>query len=84
MPIEDMVEEKNELTDEILKPLIMQAIELGIRNMGVSEEHGGEEGGYSRMLPRERMYRDVRLYRIAEGPDEMMKHVIARHMLQME
>ena len=42
MPIEDMVEEKNELTDEILKPLIMQAIELGIRNMGVSEEHGGD------------------------------------------
>ena len=44
MPIEDMVEEKNELTDEILKPLIMQAIELGIRNMGVSEEHGGGGG----------------------------------------
>ena len=31
----------------------------------------------------ERMYRDVWLYRIAEGPDEMMKHVIARHLLQM-
>ena len=44
--------------------------------------HGGM--GYSKMLPLERMYRDVRLYRIAEGPDEMMKHVIARHLLQME
>ena len=44
--------------------------------------HGGV--GYSKMLPLERMYRDVRLYRIAEGPDEMMKHVIARHLLQME
>ncbi len=44
--------------------------------------HGGM--GYSRMLPLERMYRDVRLYRIAEGPDEMMKHVIARHLLQVE
>ena len=43
--------------------------------------HGGI--GYSRMLPLERMYRDVRLYRIAERPDEMMKHVIARHLLQM-
>ena len=42
--------------------------------------HGGM--GYSKMLPLERMYRDVRLYRIAEGPDEMMKHVIARHLLQ--
>ena len=42
--------------------------------------HGGM--GYSRMLPLERMYRDVRLYRIAEGPDEMMRHVIARHLLQ--
>jgi alkylation response protein AidB-like acyl-CoA dehydrogenase len=44
--------------------------------------HGGV--GYSRMLPLERMYRDVRLYRIAEGPDEMMKHVIARQLLAME
>ncbi|MBI2165599.1 MAG: acyl-CoA dehydrogenase family protein [Chloroflexi bacterium] len=44
--------------------------------------HGGI--GYSRLLPLERMYRDVRLYRIAEGPDEMMKHVIARYILQAE
>ena len=44
--------------------------------------HGGV--GYSKMLPLERMYRDARLYRIAEGPDEMMKHVIARYMLEME
>ena len=44
--------------------------------------HGGM--GYSKMLPLERMYRDARLYRIAEGPDEMMKHVIARYMLEME
>ena len=42
--------------------------------------HGGM--GYSKMLPLERMYRDVRGYRIIEGPDEMMKHVIARHLLQ--
>ena len=44
--------------------------------------HGGV--GYSKMLPLERMYRDARLYRIAEGPDEMMKHIIARYMLEME
>ena len=44
--------------------------------------HGGM--GYSKMLPLERMYRDVRGYRIIEGPDEMMKHVIARYMLEME
>jgi acyl-CoA dehydrogenase len=44
--------------------------------------HGGV--GYSKMLPLERMYRDARLYRIAEGPDEMMKHVIARYMLELE
>lgn len=44
--------------------------------------HGGM--GYSKMLPLERMYRDARLYRIAEGPDEMMNHVIARYMLEIE
>jgi len=44
--------------------------------------HGGM--GYSKMLPLERMYRDVRGFRIMEGPDEMMKHVIARFMLEME
>jgi alkylation response protein AidB-like acyl-CoA dehydrogenase len=44
--------------------------------------HGGM--GYSRMLPLERMYRDIRLFRIAEGPDEMMRHVIARELLQMQ
>ena len=44
--------------------------------------HGGM--GYSKMLPLERMYRDARGYRIIEGPDEMMKHVIARFMLEME
>ena len=40
--------------------------------------------GYSRLLPLEPIYRDVRLYLIAEGPDEVMKHVIARHMPQHE
>ena len=44
--------------------------------------HGGM--GYSKMLPLERMYRDVRLYRTAEGPDEMMRHVIARNLLQTD
>ena len=44
--------------------------------------HGGM--GYSKMLPLERIYRDLRGYRIMEGPDEMMKHVIARYMLEIE
>ena len=41
VPIEDMVEDRSQFPDEIRKPLIMRAIELGIRNMGVSEKYGG-------------------------------------------
>ena len=41
--------------------------------------HGGM--GYSRMLPLERMYRDARLFRIGDGPDEIMRFIIARDML---
>ena len=42
--------------------------------------HGGM--GYAKDLAVERIYRDARLYRIAEGTSEIQKVVIARHLLQ--
>lgn len=42
--------------------------------------HGGY--GYSKDLPIERIFRDVRLYRIGEGPSEIMKLAIARDLLR--
>jgi acyl-CoA dehydrogenase len=33
------------------------------------------------MIPIERMWRQQRSYRITEGPSEVMKMVIARHVL---
>ena len=42
--------------------------------------HGGL--GYSRDLPLERMYRDLRLYTIAEGATELMTWTVARNLLR--
>ena len=42
--------------------------------------HGGL--GYSRDLPLEMMYRDLRLYTIAEGATELMEWTIARNLLR--
>ena len=41
--------------------------------------HGGI--GLTTDLPIERMWRQQRSYRITEGPSEVMKMVIARHVL---
>lgn len=41
--------------------------------------HGGM--GYTRELPIERWYRELRLLRIYEGTDEMQRRTIARHLL---
>jgi acyl-CoA dehydrogenase len=38
--------------------------------------------GYSRDLPLERLYRDVRAFRIYDGPSEVHRMVIARHVLK--
>ena len=38
--------------------------------------------GYARDLAVERLYRDVRLYRIAEGTSEIQKNLIARNLLR--
>ncbi len=35
----------------------------------------------TKMIPIERMWRQQRSYRITEGPSEVMKMVIARHVL---
>jgi len=45
----------------------------------VLQVHGGM--GYTRELPIERLYRDVRVYRIYEGTDEIQKRSIAKNLL---
>ena len=42
--------------------------------------HGGM--GFSRELPLERMYRDVRVFRIYEGTNEIQRYVIASELLK--
>ena len=42
--------------------------------------HGGS--GYIRGVPAERLYRDVRLFRIYEGTSQIQQLVIAREMLR--
>ena len=46
----------------------------------VLQIHGGM--GYTRELPIERWYRQVRLYRIFEGTDEMQRRTIARNLIK--
>jgi acyl-CoA dehydrogenase len=46
----------------------------------VMQIHGGM--GYTRELPIERWYRQVRLLRIYEGTDEMQRLIIARDLLR--
>lgn len=46
----------------------------------VLQVHGGM--GYMRELPVERMYREVRLWRIVEGTSEIQRLIIARHLLE--
>lgn len=45
----------------------------------VLQLHGG--WGYSQDLPIERMYRDHRMWRIVEGPNEVHRMVVARRLL---
>jgi len=45
----------------------------------VLQIHGGM--GYTKELPIERLYREVRLYRIYEGTDEIQKRSIAKNLL---
>src|SRR5258708_32000500 len=45
----------------------------------VLQIHGGM--GYTKELPVERLYREVRLYRIYEGTDEIQKRRIARNLI---
>lgn len=46
----------------------------------VMQIHGGM--GYTKELPIERLYREVRLYRIFEGTDEIQKRSIAKNLLK--
>jgi len=46
----------------------------------VLQMHGGM--GYTRELPVERWYRELRLLRIYEGTDEIQRHTIARNLLK--
>jgi acyl-CoA dehydrogenase len=45
----------------------------------VLQIHGGM--GYTKELPIERIYREVRLYRIYEGTDEIQKRAIAKNLI---
>src|SRR5205807_1146945 len=46
----------------------------------VLQIHGGM--GYTKELPIERWYREVRLWRIFEGTDEIQRFIIARNILR--
>ena len=46
----------------------------------VLQIHGGM--GYTRELPIERWYRELRLLRIYEGTDEIQRRTIARNLLK--
>lgn len=46
----------------------------------VLQIHGGM--GYTKELPIERRYRELRLYRIFEGTDEIQRRTIARNLLK--
>jgi alkylation response protein AidB-like acyl-CoA dehydrogenase len=46
----------------------------------VLQMHGGM--GYTRELPVERWYRELRLLRIYEGTDEIQRRTIARNLLK--
>jgi alkylation response protein AidB-like acyl-CoA dehydrogenase len=46
----------------------------------VLQIHGGM--GYTRELPVERWYRDLRVLRIFEGTDEIQRRTIARNLLK--
>src|SRR6266576_7017551 len=46
----------------------------------VLQIHGGT--GYTKELPIERVMRDVRVYRIYEGTDEIQRRSIARNLLE--
>ncbi|SEN42834.1 acyl-CoA dehydrogenase family protein [Lihuaxuella thermophila] len=46
----------------------------------VLQIHGGM--GYTKELPIERWYREIRLWRIYEGTDEIQRYIIARNLLK--
>jgi alkylation response protein AidB-like acyl-CoA dehydrogenase len=46
----------------------------------VMQIHGGM--GYTREMPIEQFYRDMRLWRIFEGTDEMQRLIISRDLLR--
>jgi acyl-CoA dehydrogenase len=54
---------------EVANKVAYQAVQL----------HGGY--GYMRELPVERFFRDVRLWTIASGTSEMMREIVARHLV---
>ena len=55
-PLEEMVEEKHDFPEELRKPLIKKSLELGIRQMGVSQKHGEAEiGALGQVLASEEM-----------------------------
>jgi acyl-CoA dehydrogenase len=46
----------------------------------VLQIHGGM--GYTKELPIERWYREMRLWRIFEGTDEIQRYIISRNLLK--
>ena len=56
LPLEEMVEERHDFPEEIRKPLIKRAWELGIRQMGIEPEYGGAGiGALGQVLASEEM-----------------------------
>ena len=52
----------------------------GVRAMSAVQIHGG--AGYVSDYAIERLYRDVRLFRIFEGTSQILQLVVARNMIR--
>ena len=79
----DVATEADQGKDITIKAMIVKCFvtEMAVRTIDRAIQiHGGL--GYSKDLPLEMMYRDLRLYTIAEGATEVLEWTIARNLLR--
>ena len=79
----DVSTEADQGKDITIKAMIVKCFvtEMAVRTIDRAIQiHGGL--GYTKDLPLEMMYRDLRLYTIAEGATEVLEWTIARNLLR--